>query len=45
MDYIIRATTADGGVRAFAANMGQCVQTAFEIHNTSPVMTAAKTKK
>lgn len=41
MDYIIRATTADGGVRVFAANMGQCVQTAFEIHNTSPVMTAA----
>ena len=40
-DYVIRATAADGQIRAFAATTRQLVETAREKHNTSPVMTAA----
>ena len=40
-DYIVRATAADGQVRAFAATTKQLVETAREHHNTSPVATAA----
>lgn len=40
-DYMIRATAADGMVRAFAAATTQTVETARQRHNTSPVATAA----
>ena len=40
-DYIIRATAADGQVRAFAAVTREMVETAREFHNASPVATAA----
>lgn len=40
-DYIIRATAAEGSIRAFAANTKELVQHAREIHHTSPVATAA----
>ncbi len=40
-DYIIRATAADGQVRAFAAVTTELVETAKNAHNTSPVATAA----
>lgn len=40
-DYIVRATAADGQVRAFAAATKQVVETARVRHNTSPVATAA----
>lgn len=40
-DYIVRATAADGQVRAFAATTRGVVETAREHHNTSPVATAA----
>ena len=40
-DYIVRATAANGQVRAFAATTRQVVETAREHHNTSPVATAA----
>ena len=40
-DYVIRATAADGQIRAFAAVTTQMVETAREHHNTSPVATAA----
>lgn len=40
-DYIIRATAADGQVRAFAATTKEMVETAKNAHNTSPVATAA----
>lgn len=40
-DYIVRATAADGQVRAFAATTRGVVETARERHNTSPVATAA----
>ena len=40
-DYIIRATAANGQIRAFAAVTTQMVETAREHHNTSPVATAA----
>ena len=40
-DYIIRATAADGPVRAFAAVTREMVETAREFHNASPVATAA----
>ena len=40
-DYIVRATAADGQVRAFAATTKELVETAREHHNTSPVATAA----
>ncbi len=40
-DYIIRAVTADGAVRASAAITTNLVNAAQEIHKTSPVATAA----
>lgn len=40
-DYIVRATAADAQIRAFAATTRQMVETARQIHNTSPVATAA----
>ena len=40
-DYIVRATTADGQIRAFAATTRDTVETARKAHNTSPVATAA----
>ena len=41
MDYMIRATAAQGQIRAFAANTRELVETARKAHNTSPVATAA----
>lgn len=41
MDYIVRATAADGMVRAFAATTRELVETARSAHGTSPVVTAA----
>ena len=40
-DYIVRATAANGQIRAFAATTKQVVETARRDHNTSPVATAA----
>ncbi len=40
-DYIIRATAANGYVRAFAATTRNTVEAARAAHNTSPVATAA----
>ncbi len=40
-DYIVRATAADGQIRAFAAYTKNVVETARKNHNTSPVATAA----
>ena len=40
-DYIIRGTAAEGQVRFFAANTKELVEIAKNIHNTSPVVTAA----
>ena len=40
-DYMIRATAADGFIRAFAATTRNTVETARQHHNTSPVATAA----
>ena len=40
-DYMIRATAADGYIRAFAATTRTTVETARQHHNTSPVATAA----
>ncbi len=40
-DYIIRATSADGQIRAFAATTRELVEFARSAHNTSPVATAA----
>ena len=40
-DYIVRATAAEGQVRAFAALTTEMVETAKNNHNTSPVATAA----
>ena len=40
-DYIIRATAAEGQVRAFAAHTTEMVENAKNAHNTSPVATAA----
>ncbi len=34
-DYIVRATAADGQIRAFAANTKDVVETARKDHNTS----------
>ena len=41
MDYIVRATAADGQIRAFAATTRETVETARQDHNTSPVATRA----
>ena len=40
-DYIIRATAAEGQVRAFAAVTRDMVETARDFHNASPVAAAA----
>ncbi len=40
-DYIVRATAADGQVRAFAATTRDLVEEARRRHNTSPIATAA----
>ncbi len=40
-DYVIRATAADGQIRAFAATTRELVEEARKAHNTSPVATAA----
>ncbi len=40
-DYLIRAASTDGLIRAFAATTKQTVNKAYEIHNTYPVATAA----
>lgn len=40
-DYIVRATAADGQIRAFAATTRGMVEYARAAHNTSPVATAA----
>ena len=40
-DYILRATAADGLIRAFAATTKNTVQTARSLHNTTPVASAA----
>lgn len=40
-DYIIRATAAEGQIRAFAATARELVEYARSAHNTSPVATAA----
>lgn len=40
-DYMVRATAAEGQIRAFAVTSRDLVETARRHHNTSPVMTAA----
>lgn len=40
-DYIVRATAANGSIRAFAATTKNTVETARNIHDTSPVASAA----
>ncbi len=40
-DYIVRATAADGQIRAFAITSRSLVEQARVYHNTSPIMTAA----
>lgn len=40
-DYIVRATAANGQIRAFAAKTKEMVEEARKIHNTTPVITAA----
>ena len=40
-DYMIRATAADGQIRAFAATTRDTVEYARNAHNTSPIATAA----
>ena len=37
MDYIVRATAADGQIRAFAATTRETVETARQDHNTSQI--------
>lgn len=40
-DYIVRATAADGQIRAFASTTRELTEQARQIHQTSPVGTAA----
>lgn len=40
-DYMVRATAADGQIRAFAVTSKDLVEKAKNYHNTSPVITAA----
>lgn len=40
-DYIVRATAAEGQIRAFACTTRETVEYARQAHNTSPVATAA----
>lgn len=41
MDYMVRAIAANGQIRAFAATTKEMTQKAHEIHQTSPVVSAA----
>lgn len=41
MDYIVRATAADAQIRVFAATTRELTENARQLHNTSPVVTAA----
>lgn len=40
-DYVVRAIAGGGSIRAFAASTKELVQTARELHHTSPVASAA----
>ena len=40
-DYVVRATAAEGQIRAFAATTRDLTEAARQAHNTSPVATAA----
>jgi len=40
-DYVVRATAANGSIRAFAATTRDLVEQARKIHNTTPVASAA----
>ena len=40
-DHIVRATAADGSIRAFCASTRELTEYARSVHNTSPVVTAA----
>ena len=40
-DYIVRATAAEGSIRAFAITLRHLVEEARVDHDTSPVITAA----
>lgn len=40
-DYIVRATAAKAQIRAFACTTKETVEKARQVHNTSPVVTAA----
>lgn len=41
MDYIVRAMAANGQIRAFACTTKELTEHARQVHNTSPVATAA----
>lgn len=41
MDHILRASAGNGAMRIFVADTRQTAQTSFELHKTSPVMSAA----
>lgn len=41
MDHILRATAGNGSMRIFVADTRETAQKSFDIHKTSPVMTAA----
>ena len=40
-DYIVRASAADGQIRAFAVTSKETVEAARRAHDSSPVITAA----
>lgn len=40
-DYLVKATAANGQIRAFAASTKAIVETAHTVHHTSPVVTQA----
>ena len=40
-DYIVRATAADGSIRAYCATTRELTEYARQCHETSPVVTAA----
>ena len=40
-DYMVRATATDAQIRAFACTAREMVEKARQIHNTSPIITAA----
>lgn len=42
-DYMIRATAAEGQIRAFAATTRDMVENAKNAHNTSPVAGCLRT--